>query len=230
VAKQRTRLRRGRQGPRAGDGRKDTDSASESRSGEDERQVDVVVPVHSELATYLERAMEASSSEFVCPGDVETGAQMPKHFDLEGRLRRTMAEAGVGITGFVHHCGAWHCKSVVRAADDKPRAFERHRLEQMLVRREVRPLGFHDLRRSHVSLLAHAGVSTAVTQKLMRHSDPKLTERIYTVVDVGARWAVSTSKGFLPRSYRTGQKLHRRPGLREQRGKKRPANAAAWRQ
>jgi integrase len=125
--------------------------------------VDVVLPVHPELATYLERAMEASSSEFVCPGDVETGSQMPEHFDLEGRLRRTMAEAGVGITGFVHHCRAWHCKSVVRAADDKPRACERHRLEHMLVRREVRPLGFHDLRRSHTSLLAQAGVSTAVT-------------------------------------------------------------------
>lgn len=36
----------------------------------------------------------------------------------------------------------------------------------------------------HASLLAHAGVSTAVTQKLMRHSDPKLTERVYTLVDV----------------------------------------------
>jgi len=54
----------------------------------------------------------------------------------------------------------------------------------MLVTAEVRQLGFHDLRRSHASLLAHAGVSTAVTQKLMRHSDPKLTERVYTLVDV----------------------------------------------
>ena len=49
---------------------------------------------------------------------------------------------------------------------------------------EVRQLGFHDLRRSHASLLAHACVSTAIAQKLMRHSDPKLTERVYTVVDV----------------------------------------------
>jgi integrase len=57
-------------------------------------------------------------------------------------------------------------------------------LEHMLVTAEVRQLGFHDLRRSHASLLAHAGVSTAVTQKLMRHSDPKLTERVYTPVDV----------------------------------------------
>lgn len=90
------------------------------------------------------------------------------------------------MTGFLHHCRAWHCKFVSKAADDKRRPCELHGVEHMLVTAEVRQLGFHELGRSHASLLAHAAVSTAVTQKLMRHSVPKLTERVYTLVDVEA--------------------------------------------
>ncbi len=146
--------------------------------------VEVVLPVHPELAPLPEAAMGASRSVFVCPGDVQTGTRMPVHFELEGRLRRTMAEAGVGITGFVHHCRAWHCKHRVEAEDNRPRACPKHGTDHIHVTAEVRQLGFHDLRRRHASLLAHAGVSTAIAQKLMRHSDPKLTERVYTVVDV----------------------------------------------
>ncbi len=76
------------------------------------------------------------------------------------------------------------CKHRVEAEDNRPRACPKHGTDHIHVAAEVRQLGFHDLRRSHASLLAHAGVSTAIAQKLMRHSDPKLTERVYTVVDV----------------------------------------------
>jgi integrase len=146
---------------------------------------EVVLPVHPELAPLLELAMGATRSEFVCPGDIQLGTQMPDHFDLEGRLRRTMAEAGVGITSFVHHCRAWHCGARIEVADNRPRSCPVHGPEHMHIAAKVRPLGFHDLRRSHASLLAHAGVSTAIAQKLMRHSDPKLTERVYTGVGLG---------------------------------------------
>jgi hypothetical protein len=37
----------------------------------------------------------------------------------------------------------------------------------------------HNLRRSPASLLAEAGVSTAIAQKLRRQSDPKLTQNVY---------------------------------------------------
>ncbi|MBN2269951.1 MAG: site-specific integrase [Sedimentisphaerales bacterium] len=42
-------------------------------------------------------------------------------------------------------------------------------------------LKFHDLRKTFASLLAQRGVSTAVTQRLLEHSSPKLTNDVYTV-------------------------------------------------
>jgi integrase len=51
-------------------------------------------------------------------------------------------------------------------------------------------LRFHDLRKTFGSLLAQNGVSTAVTQKLLEHSSPNLTNRVYMNVDPVLRDAV----------------------------------------
>jgi len=51
-------------------------------------------------------------------------------------------------------------------------------------------LKFHDLRRTFCSLLVQNGVSTAVTQRLLEHSSPSLTNKIYTNVDPVLRHAV----------------------------------------
>ena len=142
----------------------------------------VVLPLAQELAHFIGASMTANETAYVCPAP--DGATMPEHFDLEGRLRRVMARAGVGITGYRHHCRAWNCDSIVTVPDRSPRPCAQHGLDHMLVTAEVRQLGFHDLRRSHASLLAAAGASTSVTQRLMRHSDPKLTEAVYTQVDL----------------------------------------------
>jgi integrase len=55
-------------------------------------------------------------------------------------------------------------------------------------------LKFHDLRKTFASLLAQRGVSTAVTQRLLEHSSPQLTNDVYTNVDPVLRQAV----GLLP--------------------------------
>ena len=52
-------------------------------------------------------------------------------------------------------------------------------------------LKFHDLRRTFCSLLAQNGVSTAVTQRLLEHSSPILTNKVYTNVDPVLRDAVN---------------------------------------
>jgi integrase len=52
-------------------------------------------------------------------------------------------------------------------------------------------LRFHDLRKTFASLLAQRGVSTAVTQRLLEHSSPRLTNDVYTDVDPVLRQAVS---------------------------------------
>ena len=51
-------------------------------------------------------------------------------------------------------------------------------------------LKFHDLRKTFASLLAQRGVSTAVTQRLLEHSTPRLTNDIYTNVDPVLRQAI----------------------------------------
>jgi integrase len=52
-------------------------------------------------------------------------------------------------------------------------------------------LKFHDLRKTFASLLAQRGVSTAVTQRLLEHSSPQLTNEVYTNVDPVLRQAIS---------------------------------------
>ena len=52
-------------------------------------------------------------------------------------------------------------------------------------------LKFHDLRKTFASLLAQRGVSTSVTQRLLEHSSPQLTNDVYTNVDPVLREAVS---------------------------------------
>ena len=56
---------------------------------------------------------------------------------------------------------------------------------------ELPGLKFHDLRRTFCSLLAQNGVSTAVTQRLLEHSSPNLTNKIYTNVDPVLRQSVN---------------------------------------
>ena len=51
-------------------------------------------------------------------------------------------------------------------------------------------LKFHDLRKTFASLLAQRGVSTAVTQRLLEHSTPQLTNDVYTNVDPVLRQAI----------------------------------------
>ena len=60
------------------------------------------------------------------------------------------------------------------------------------IRREVGlpDLKFHDLRKTFASLLGQRGVSTAVTQRLLEHSSPQLTNDVYTNVDPVLRQAV----------------------------------------
>lgn len=52
-------------------------------------------------------------------------------------------------------------------------------------------LKFHDLRKTFCSLLAQNGVSTAVTQRLLEHSSPYLTNKVYTNVDPVLRQSVN---------------------------------------
>ena len=51
---------------------------------------------------------------------------------------------------------------------------------------------FHDLRKTFGSVLAQNGVSTVVIQRLLVHSSPALTNKVYTNVDPVLRQAIDT--------------------------------------
>jgi integrase len=68
--------------------------------------------------------------------------------------------------------------------------FSRYRWKKIRHKIGLGDFKFHDLRKTFGSVLAQNGVSTAVTQKLLEHSSPDLTNKVYTNVDPVLRHAV----------------------------------------
>lgn len=69
--------------------------------------------------------------------------------------------------------------------------FNHKRWKKICKSAELTDLKFHDLRKTFGSLLAQNGISTAVTQKLLEHSSPNLTNKVYTNVDPVLRQSVN---------------------------------------
>jgi integrase len=69
--------------------------------------------------------------------------------------------------------------------------FPAKRWEKIRCKAGLPDLKFHDLRKTFASLLAQRGVSTAVTQRLLEHSSPQLTNDVYTNVDPVLRQAIN---------------------------------------
>jgi integrase len=68
--------------------------------------------------------------------------------------------------------------------------FSRYRWTKIRKKLGLEDYTFHDLRKTFGSVLAQRGVSTAVIQKLLEHSSPDLTNKVYTNVDPVLRHAV----------------------------------------
>jgi integrase len=69
--------------------------------------------------------------------------------------------------------------------------FSAKKWEKVRCKAGLPDLKFHDLRKTFASLLAQRGVSTAVTQRLLEHSSPQLTNDVYTNVDPVLRQAIN---------------------------------------
>ena len=68
--------------------------------------------------------------------------------------------------------------------------FSHKRWRRICKEAKLADLKFHDLRKTFASLLAQNGISTAVTQRLLEHSSPNLTNKVYMNVDPVLRHAV----------------------------------------
>ena len=58
------------------------------------------------------------------------------------------------------------------------------------IKAELAGFKFQDIRKTFASILAQNGASTAVIQRLLEHSSPTLTNKIYTNVDPVLRQTV----------------------------------------
>jgi integrase len=82
------------------------------------------IPIASEVAPYLEEAIERSPSELVFPRP--DGKMYPDTTKLEGVLRRALRRAGV-IIGYRHKCRKQGCGYVEAATDSTIRQCPTHR-------------------------------------------------------------------------------------------------------
>ena len=72
------------------------------------------------------------------------------------------------------------------------RCFSQYRWTKIREKLGLGDFKFHDLRKTFGSVLAQNGVSTAVVQRLLEHSSPDLTNKVYTNVDPVLRHAIDT--------------------------------------
>lgn len=133
------------------------------------------IPIAAELVPYLEEAIKASPSELVFPA--EDGGMMREDVKLAAVLRRALGRAGI-VTGYLHVC-RW-CKVEGKQYGEKHPDQAPRRCptceRKLWPKPQVRKIRFHDTRHTTGSLLTMAGANPAAVQKVLRHSDPKMTE------------------------------------------------------
>jgi integrase len=128
-------------------------------------------------------------------GDIETIRVGDIHFDRNTiatrnqKAGKAMAERSIPepiMTELANH--------VAGLADGQERLFadrfSSKKWDRVRTKVKCPGLTFQVLRKTFASLLAQRGVSTAVTQRLLEHSSPQLTNDVYTNVDPVLRDAV----------------------------------------
>jgi integrase len=133
------------------------------------------IPIAVELLPYLRATMKASASDLVFPD--HQGGMLSRHTPLEEVLRRALKHAGI-VEGWEHVCRRTGCDHSELAADDGVRRCPRHRMK-LWPKARVRRIRFHDLRHTTASLLMMAGVNPGAVQRILRHSDPRITTETY---------------------------------------------------
>jgi integrase len=80
------------------------------------------------------------------------------------------------------------------AGQDKifKRCFNKNQWDKVRQKVGLEDFKFHDLRKTFGSVLAQNGASTVVIQRLLEHSSPDLTNKVYTNVDPVLRRAIDT--------------------------------------
>jgi len=134
-----------------------------------------VVRIPDELVPFLEQALAQFPGPWLFPDD--SGAMRTKTWQPEDILRRALKRAGI-VTGYTHKCRRKGCGHEEAHADPESRRCPRCRF-LLWPKAHVREIRFHDLRHTYASVLLMLGANLVSVQKLLGHSDPKITERRY---------------------------------------------------
>lgn len=105
------------------------------------------------------------------------------------KTKKSMASRPVSL-GVMSELSKYACGLIVGQEKLFRTKFNHRKWHKICKEVGLADLKFHDLRKTFGSLLAQNGVSTAVTQRLLEHSSPNLTNKVYTNVDPVLRQAV----------------------------------------
>src|SRR5437868_4985084 len=139
-----------------------------------------VLPVPEPLVPYLEEAIRVSPSELVFPD--RNGKMRSRDTDMKGVVRRLLVAAGL-VESYELRCFRRNCAHIEQAktAEQKPCP---KCGRQLWAKPIPRDLGFHGLRHSSATLLLKAKVPHTIVQKILRHSDVRVTVGTYGHLDL----------------------------------------------
>ena len=134
-----------------------------------------VIPIHEDCVPVLATAIAASTSELVFPRN--DGRMYSEDTKVDLVLKRGLCAAGV-VLAYDHRCRRAGCQHAERHTDPAQRRCPRcaMKLWPVPIPRSIR---FHDLRHTTASLLVMSGASPAAVQRILRHTDPKMTLNVY---------------------------------------------------
>jgi integrase len=134
-----------------------------------------VVAIPEEFVPFITYALRATKGPWLFPD--ETGAMRNKTWQPEDVLRRALKRAGI-VTGYTHVCRRKTCRYSEEREDAEIRPCPRCGFK-LWPKAKVREIRFHDMRHTYASVLLMLGARLVSVQKLLGHSDPKITERRY---------------------------------------------------
>jgi integrase len=131
------------------------------------------IPIAKELVPYLRVAIDASPNDLIFPRP--DGSRHLAAVDLVSILRTAMRRAGI-VEGYVHKCR--RCGHSEESKDGEARTCPDCNMKLWTVGK-VAPFRFHDLRHTTASLLMMSGASPAAVQRILRHTDIRVTTEVY---------------------------------------------------
>jgi integrase len=172
------------------------------------------IPIHPDLEHVLREAVASSPSELVFPAP--HGGMVRDDFRFADILRRAMARAGI-VEGYLHVCRKKGCDHEERAADREERKCPEHGM-RLWPKPVVRRMTFHHLRHTSGSLFLMSGVPLEVVQRMLRHTDPKITSGVYGHLLMNyQREAISRARLLPPEVLSSGNRSPQQPAAGAQR-------------